>query len=470
MLDRWRRGTARQAFKLSAANLAHYLALRRRDLRDLQDELTLLGLSSLGRLEARVLANLDAVIAALAPHAGEQAPFPSARAFYRGERLLERNSAELFGHRERQRRAIMVTLGTEAAEDPDLVIDLARRGMDVARINGAHDTPDLWMRMVANVRRAGRASGRDLRILFDLAGPSCRTGEVVRPEHGRLKPGDLLLLVRGPLTDDERFPNRASCTLPQILDRLAPGQTMWFDDGKLQGGVEELRSEGVLVRVLRTGPKGAKLQPEKGLYFPDTDLGLAPLMPADLEALDFAVREVDMIGYSFVQRSDDVARLQQEIAARRPDWRRLGLIAKVETRQAVQNLPEIIVQAARWQPFGVMIARGDLALGIGFARLAEMQEELLWLCEAGHVPVIWATEVLENLRKKGTFVRGEMTDAAMAARAECVMLNKGPYIGEAIDVLQGLLVRMSEHQNKKTPRLRALHAWDRTTEPSGAAR
>ena len=117
-----------------------------------------------------------------------------------------------------------------------------------------------------------------------------------------------------------------------------------------------------------------------------------------------------------------------------------------------------------------MIARGDLALGIGFARLAEMQEELLWLCEAAHVPVIWATEVRENLRKKGTFVRGEMTDAAMAARAECVMLNKGPYIGEAIDVLQGLLVRMSEHQNKKTPRLRALHAWDRTTEPSGAAR
>ena len=165
-LEGWRRSFARQAFKLSAANLAHYLALRRRDLRDLQDELTLLGLSSLGRLEARVLANLDAVIATLAPHAGDQAPFPSARAFYRGERLLERNSAELFGRREPRRRAIMVTFGTEAAEDPDLVIDLARRGMDVARINGAHDTPDLWMRMVANVRRAGRACGRDLRILF----------------------------------------------------------------------------------------------------------------------------------------------------------------------------------------------------------------------------------------------------------------------------------------------------------------
>jgi pyruvate kinase len=462
-LRRWQRPFARHPFKLSAANLAHYLALRRHDLRDLQDELTLLGLSSLGRLEARVLANLDAVIAALAPHAGQRAAFPSARAFYRGERLLERNSAELFGRRASHRRAIMVTFGTEMGEQPDLVIDLARRGMDVARINGAHDTPDLWARMVANVRHAGQVCGRDLRILFDLAGPSCRTGEVASGDRRRLKPGDRLMLVRGALIDDERFPHQASCTLPQILDRLAPGQTMWFDDGKLQGEVEELRGEGALVRVLRTGPKGAKLQPGKGLYFPDADLGLAPLMPADLQALDFAVREVDMIGYSFVQRPDDVARLQDEMAARRADWRRLGLIAKVETRQAVQNLPEIIVQAARWQLFGVMIARGDLALGIGFARLAEMQEELLWLCEAGHVPVIWATEVLENLRKKGTFARGEMTDAAMAARAECVMLNKGPYLGEAIDVLQTLLVRMSEHQNKKTPRLRALHAWDQTT-------
>ncbi len=137
VLERWRRGMARHAFKLSAPNLAHYLMLRRRDLRDLQDQLTLRGLSSLGRLEARVLPNLNAVIAALGPHVGEPARFPSARAFYRGERLLARNSIELLGRREPRRRAIMVTLGTEAAEEPDLVLDLVRRGMDVARINGA---------------------------------------------------------------------------------------------------------------------------------------------------------------------------------------------------------------------------------------------------------------------------------------------------------------------------------------------
>ena len=89
-----------------------------------------------------------------------------------------------------------------------------------------------------------------------------------------------------------------------------------------------------------------------------------------------------MAGFSFVQRADDITRLQEELARRRSDWRSLGIIATVETAQAVTNLPDIIVRAAGRQPFGVMIARGDPAVAIGFERLAEMQEEILWLCEA----------------------------------------------------------------------------------------
>ena len=98
-------------------------------------------------------------------------------------------------------------------------------------------------------------------------------------------------------------------------------------------------------------------------------------------------------------------------------------LAKIETPEAVKNLPELIVCAADQQTFGVMIARGDLPVEIGYQRLAEMQEEILWLCEAAHVPVIWATQVLENLVKKRIPSRAEIADAAMAERAECVMLN-----------------------------------------------
>jgi pyruvate kinase len=160
-----------------------------------------------------------------------------------------------------------------------------------------------------------------------------------------------------------------------------------------------------------------------------------------------------------VPSADDVAALQDALAARRSDWQRLTLIMKIETPRGVCCLPEIIAQSAGRQPTAIMIARGDLAVEIGFARLAEIQEEILWMAEAAHVPVIWATQVLERLIKKGRPSRGEMTDAAMAARAECVMLNKGPYLADAIKVLDTLLGRMDAHLHKKTPQLRALKSW-----------
>jgi pyruvate kinase len=109
---------------------------------------------------------------------------------------------------------------------------------------------------------------------------------------------------------------------------------------------------------------------------------------------------------------------------------------------------------------GVMIARGDLAVEVGFDRLAEVQEEIMWVCEAAHVPVIWATQVLDALARTGQPSRAEVTDAAMSVRAECVMLNKGPYIGDAIDVLDSILARMQEHHYKKRSLLRRLLAWD----------
>ena len=139
---------------------------------------------------------------------------------------------------------------------------------------------------------------------------------------------------------------------------------------------------------------------------------------------------------------------------------RTGLIPKIETAQGFQHLPAMRLEGLQGgRPIGVMIARGDLAVEIGPERLAEVQEEILWVCEAAHVPAIWATQVLEDLAKHGFPSRAEVTDAAMGARAECVMLNKGPQIVEAITMLDSILRRMAEHQRKKTPLLRPLRAW-----------
>jgi pyruvate kinase len=254
--------------------------------------------------------------------------------------------------------------------------------------------------------------------------------------------------------------------VPGILDCLQVGTSVYIDDGKIRTRVVDnqypLSDEqtGLLLQVTHAKPKGVKLRREKGLNFPNTLIPLNPLTDKDLEDLDFVATHADMIGYSFVQQPKDIELLQQELAQRLDDQvKKPAIIAKIETSIAVNNLPELIIRAAGKQPFGVMIARGDLAVEIGYQRLAEIQEEILWLCEAAHVPVIWATQVLENLVKDGAPSRGEMTDAAMAERAECVMLNKGPFIAEAITILDDVLSRMEAHQMKKTPQLRALQSW-----------
>lgn len=458
---RWRPIIERPPFRISALNLAYYLALRGRDLRPIQTALMPWGLSSLGRIEARVMPNLDAVIATLSDIAGDgSAPHPRLSLFFRGERLLRRQTEEVFGPPPQNRRGhIMVTMPSEAASDYSLVRDLLARGMNVMRINCAHDGPEAWAAMIENLRRAEAETRRRARVAMDLGGPKIRTVDVLAPAGERLKVGDRFRLTCGKPQQDKEFPFQTGCTLPDICQQVKVGAAVWVDDGKLGAQVEAIHPEGLTLRVTHARLKGEWLRPEKGLNFPDTDLSLPALTDKDLEDLDFVARHANIINYSFVQEVNDVILLQQALAERmvRPD--RIAIVAKIETQRAIRNLPELIVQAAGKQPFGVMIARGDLAVEIGYQRLAEMQEQILWLCEAAHVPVIWATQVLEQLVKKGRPSRAEMTDAAMAERAECVMLNKGPYIREAVTILDDVLQRMQAHQSKKTAQLRALRSW-----------
>jgi len=243
----------------------------------------------------------------------------------------------------------------------------------------------------------------------------------------------------------------------QILETLKPGAAVWIDDGKIGTVIEALTEQGALLRVTHARAKGTLIRSDKGVNFPDTELKLAALTDKDLQDLNFVCQHADIIGYSFVQSKDDMDRLMLELQKRDADH--LPIIAKIETAKAVKNLPEIILSALSRTNLGVMIARGDLAVELGSVRMAEIQEEILWLCEAAHVPVVWATQVLESLAKDGIQSRPEITDAAMSVRAECVMLNKGPYIMEAVTVLNDILERMQEHQYKKTSRLRALQQW-----------
>ena len=471
IFQRWKKQIHRQSFINSSLNLAYYLALRRHDLRELQAALMPWGLSSLGRIEAKVLPTLDAVIATLQAVCGTDKDsmiiHPPLDAFFEGDRLLQQNTEDLFGNTLDNRRVrIMVTLPNTAATNYEFLRDIIGQGTNCVRINCAHDTPVEWLAMINNVKQAELELELEssCKILMDLSGPKTRIKSVLTPSpKQRIFKGESLLLTHElPTTINSEF-FQVTCTIPEVLTELKIGTLVWIDDGRIGAYVESITSEGVWLKITHARLKGEKLLPEKGINFPDTDLHLSSLTTKDQQDLDFITthaNQVDIIGYSYVQTPADIQLLQQELATRLPENSPTpAIVAKIETPLAVSNLPELIIQAAGKQPFGIMIARGDLALEIGYQRLAEIQEEILWLCEAAHIPVIWATQVLENLVKHGMPSRAEITDAAMSERAECVMLNKGDYIIEAVGILDDVLTRMQAHQVKKTPQLRALHSW-----------
>ena len=313
-----------------------------------------------------------------------------------------------------------------------------------------------------------------------LAGPASegetfsfegRVGELPPAEQWiTLRVGDRLVLRRdqrpgSPAAYDRRgrLVRAASVgvTLPEAFAHVREGEGVWFDDGKIGGRIRKVGAEEVEIEITHARPKGEKFRGDKGVNLPDSRLRLPALTKADLEALPFIARNADLVGYSFVRKASDVRALQTRLA--RLGGAGLGLVLKIETRRALRELPNLILAAMRSPSVGVMIARGDLAVECGWERLAEVQEELLWVCEAAHVPVIWATQVLEGLAKEGTPSRAEITDAAMGARAECVMLNKGSYVVEAVRALDDILRRMQSHQRKKRPMLRPLKLADNFT-------
>jgi pyruvate kinase len=174
----------------------------------------------------------------------------------------------------------------------------------------------------------------------------------------------------------------------------------------------------------------------------------------DEVALSFALEHADGVGVSFVNSARDVALIGERI--RSTGRSNFGMILKLETRGVLRNLPGILFEALKYDPVGLMIARGDLAVELSFERLAEIQEELLCFGEACHLPVIWATQVLDSAAQTGVPTRAEVTDAAMAMRAECVMLGKGPHIATATRMLADIIRKMETHQFKRRSMLRPL--------------
>lgn len=562
------------SYRESALNLTHYLAFRSFDIDKLQDRLRYMGFPDLANIEGHVMKSLLAIKRIInsfldLPLIEKQKGIISIK---KSEKLLNKNTKKLFGYKSKNRQTrIMVTLPSTAADDYSLVNHLIDLGMNSARINCAHDDPEVWLKMIANINRAKETLKKNCKIMMDLGGPKLRTGLMkpgppvihIRPQRDQigkvtkparvwiappyilppdnnvdaiipvselllnkikrgstirfmdsrgkkckikiekkqgpgkwglcndsafvttgtelvvssvketgiennyvgellpieqfitLKIGDKLIIHRDPIPGEPAEYNEAgklineahiSCSLPEVFDYVKPKEPVFLNDGKIEAIIEEVFERELHLRITYAKNTGGKLKADKGINFPESDLKISGLTSKDKRDLAFVAKHADTVNLSFVNSADDIKTYLKEIE--KYDFKP-GLILKIETQKGFKNLPDILMHAMQTYPVGVMIARGDLAIETGWKNFASIQEEIMRISEAAHLPVVWATQVLDNLAKKGVPTRSEITDAALAQRAECVMLNKGPYIEKAIRTLDKILRRMQRFQKKK---------------------
>ncbi|OQP07493.1 pyruvate kinase [Geobacillus sp. 46C-IIa] len=232
---------------------------------------------------------------------------------------------------------------------------------------------------------------------------------------------------------------KMTTTLAKAWRNVRAGDRLYLNDGQILARVVKVHGQCVEAKVIADGGKQKTIKQGTGIHLPDSfvHLTVPPLTDRDLELIPFIAEHADMVGLSFVHTPYDLRKLYRLLSEQGASS--LSVIAKIETREALHNLARIVLEGLKLPAFGVMIARGDLALEVGFEHMAATQREILTLCRAAHIPVIWATQVLEQLAKKGLPSRAEISDVSLGKQAQCVMLNKGAHIAEAVRVLASLL-------------------------------
>jgi pyruvate kinase len=541
----------------SARNLVAYLSLAGNASNALRHELALLGLRFPGDVPSQIGAGLQRVRNILT--AITSGALPVGSPVNPKEVLTERSRALLGATRPGLGAHIMVTLPDEAVANSHLIAKLLRAGMSVARINCAQNTSRTWKSVIANIRRASRASGIPCRVLMDLSGPKLRTGQMVRgpriirirPERdelgrvmkparvwlgaaadrtdipypvlpvskewlntlrsgsriafldvrgrkrsliverafrsGRLallhegailqtgtvlkhidpmgkrhstqlgllpimevkielKPGDILRVHKGPQRGEPARrdahgrctqPAHISCTMPEVFQCVRRGEPVVFDNGIAEGVISRTAKDEFLVLIQRTSGECARLRAEKGINLPQTQLHTTGLTPKDREDLRFAARHADLVSLSFVRSPDDVHALVDALTPVKS--KTPGVIIKVETLQAVQQLPAIFLAAMRYPRTGVMAARGDMAVEAGWESLPGVQANISRMCDAAQIPFLVATQILESMTRRGVRSRAEISDAAGVARSQGILLNKGEHVVSAVRLLAGIL-------------------------------
>ncbi len=331
---------------------------------------------------------------------------------------------------------IVATIGP-ASESSEVMEQMIKAGMNVARLNFSHGDFDYHARLIKLLRAAAQTVGQRVAILADLPGPKMRIGELAE-EPLELKAGDLFTLTTKEGPGDSQ---RVSVNFPQLPLVVRPKDTLFLNDGLIQLEVADIRGEEVVCRVL----VGGELRSRQGLNLPGISLGLSAFTERDRECLTFALGQgVDAVSQSFVESAQDIIAVREAAAA-------LGhqpfIIAKIERANALNNLEGILEEAD-----GLMIARGDLGVEIPIEQIAGVQKHLMREANVVGKPVITATQMLESMTANPRPTRAEATDVANAILdgTDCVMLSGESAVGKypvaAVSMLAKIAAAIEPHR------------------------
>ncbi|MHB0976191.1 MAG: pyruvate kinase [Candidatus Aquicultorales bacterium] len=326
---------------------------------------------------------------------------------------------------------IVCTIGP-SSRDRDTLSALIEAGLDVVRLNMAHGTPDDHSETIRLVKEASLATGKDVAVLMDLAGPKLRIGDFTAGQVS-LEEGSEFTVTTRSVVGDEHI---VSINYPDLPGEVRPGSTILLNEGLIVLTVEEIDGEDVRCRVTAGGP----LYSRRAVNLPDVSLSISPLTEKEKRDVPFGIDEqVDWFGLSFVRSASDVAELKELVE-------RLGgrqrVVAKIEQREAVANIDEILKIAD-----GVMIARGDLGVELPTEEVPLVQKAVIRKARIAARPVITATQMLESMIHNPRPTRAEVSDVANAILdgTDAVMLSgetaMGKYPVQTVKVMSKVIVK-----------------------------
>lgn len=316
-----------------------------------------------------------------------------------------------------RRTKIVATLGP-ASLPPATLRAMMRAGMDVARLNTSHGTLESHREAVRLVRAVAKEEGRPVAVLLDLAGPKIRTGETEGGRALELRTGATVRVTAEPVAGTEE---RFTIGYERLTEDVIAGERILLDDGRIELRVVQRDGDDLVCQVTA----GGMLAPRRGVHFPETALTAPALTERDREALAMAVAEcVDYVAVSFVRDASDIEAARAAIAALGGD---IPIVAKIERKQAVEHLDEIVAEAD-----GVMVARGDLGVELPPEEVPVQQRRIIAAAAREMIPVITATQMLESMIESPRPTRAEASDVANATWefSDAVMLSGETAIGK----------------------------------------